>query len=202
MPTCTNTCSRFKCCWLCSLALIIPVAVIKRSSNCLVFFTHSGLLIRKSLWDRKNVIVPLFRKKKSTCCSINTAIREDGASCRGEQGQRLVYFVLLKWTDLFLFFFLFFFPLLHNLLARMHMLERVTEAEAGRQDDFQCFLVGHWGMDKYSTCNNKWKRQRLSELLSSPLLSVWMSRSGGSDVQSLQRHGYFLCLGNNCQFTM
>ena len=83
------------------------------------------------------------RKKKITCGSMNTAIREDGASCRGEQGQRLVYFVLLKWTDLFLFFFLFFFPLLHNLLARMHMLERVTEAEAGRQDDFQCFLVGH-----------------------------------------------------------
>lgn len=97
------------------------------------------------------------------------------------------------------------------LQARTHLrvIERDREWERrGRVNDFQCFLVWHWGMDKYSPCNNKWKRQRLSRsippLLSSLLLSAQSgSRStvvGRSDVVVCGTRAFFpFCLENYCQ---
>ena len=168
-PTCTNTCSRFKCCWLCSLALIILVAVIKRSGNCLgfffCFFYAFQAVDKEDFMRQENVIVSLF--EKALTAQLTQQSEKTMRVAVASRGS--VLFTLFCLSGLTSFSFFFF--LLHNLLARMHTFERVSETEAGRQDDFQCFLVGHWGVDKYSTCNNKWKRQRLSERLSSPLLS-------------------------------
>lgn len=88
--------------------------------------------------------MPLFRKKKALAAQLTQQSEKTARVAVASKGSVLfTLFCLSGLTSFSSFFFFFFFPLLHNLLARMHMLERVTEAEAGRQDDFQCFLVGH-----------------------------------------------------------
>ena len=120
-----NLCSHFKCCWFCSLALVILLAVTIEAVGLIVFFFFliniCQALIRK--WHRKRNHVVF----KSTYFSIITGMHSKSKRNMWKAARRVSCLLTRIQVDRH------FFP--HNLRAStLKVTERVRESESEREE--------------------------------------------------------------------